>query len=755
MADRDPKYDFFIVYASPDRDTAARLHKMLGERHSVFWDGDLQLGDDFDTALLSAIRAAATTIVLVSENSEESYYQREEIRLGLQLARKHPKQHRVVPVFLGALGSGSRDIPYGLGLKQGIDIESPGDLSNVVDRLTGKMVARIRVDPPVPLRDLVNQLECVLIDRERAQGDEETLAELAAHKDDLVDRIRPRARFEKGGIVAGTRLVRPFGVGNFGSVWLAEPVGGGELVATKLFHLDNLAEELMLWRFRRSIRAMQRLQEGRRKAENVVRIHRADESTLAFSMEYMRGGNLEDVDKLGWTTDRKVQAMLDVCRAVGHAHQAGVIHRDVKPANVVLSANHKPYLTDFDIADVRFLTTQSMHKGGLGTPVFAAPEQIKQSSDADERSDVYSLGRLLHFLLLERSPGLHVEREPSLSNISGEPTGLVDVVWKATQFKPGDRYQNVDDMVVALEASQTGAAAFRARVGKAKRWARRNIALLAIAVGIFGFAVYQNVQAEMQARLRRTAEQSKIRAEDEHRKAEDARVAEAKARKKAEELGERLALALEDLERIQAQKNTNREEVSRLEANANKLTLQMAAPATSAANRSKFEADLAENEQKLKVAKAAQATLDAEITTLESELEAAKGSIRRGPSNRRDVSRSGRRSGNLPRVIPGKPIVSGALDREIIRRKIRHHRASYQYCYEKELNRKRDLNGKIKVKFTIAGTGHVIAAKLMETTMNNRRVESCLIKCIKGWVFPEPTGGGIVIVTYPFIFKPS
>ena len=121
----------------------------------------------------------------------------------------------------------------------------------------------------------------------------------------------------------------------------------------------------------------------------------------------------------------------------------------------------------------------------------------------------------------------------------------------------------------------------------------------------------------------------------------------------------------------------------------------------------------------------------------------------------RGVSRYGRRSNKVPKVIPGKPIVSGALDREIIRRIIRQHRAEYQYCYEKELNKKRDLNGKIKVKFTIAGSGTVIAAKVTESTMNNSNVERCLVKRIRRWVFPEPKGGGVVIVTYPFIFKPS
>lgn len=121
----------------------------------------------------------------------------------------------------------------------------------------------------------------------------------------------------------------------------------------------------------------------------------------------------------------------------------------------------------------------------------------------------------------------------------------------------------------------------------------------------------------------------------------------------------------------------------------------------------------------------------------------------------RGQSRIGSKDAKVPKIIPGEPVVQGSLDRETIRRVIRRHRNEYRYCYEKELNQKRDLNGKIKVKFTIAGNGSVIASQVVESTMKNAGVENCLADKIKRWVFPAPKGGGIVVVTYPFIFKPS
>ncbi len=113
----------------------------------------------------------------------------------------------------------------------------------------------------------------------------------------------------------------------------------------------------------------------------------------------------------------------------------------------------------------------------------------------------------------------------------------------------------------------------------------------------------------------------------------------------------------------------------------------------------------------------------------------------------------GEKDNRLPQVIPGKPLVTGSLDKEIIRRVIRKHRREIAFCYEKELQKNKNLAGRIKVKFTISGTGNVIAALVRSSTMHNRTVESCVTSKIRRWVFPEPKGGGIVVVNYPFNFS--
>jgi TonB family protein len=115
----------------------------------------------------------------------------------------------------------------------------------------------------------------------------------------------------------------------------------------------------------------------------------------------------------------------------------------------------------------------------------------------------------------------------------------------------------------------------------------------------------------------------------------------------------------------------------------------------------------------------------------------------------------GGRRAKAPDVIPGQANVRGSLDKEIIRRIIRRHINEVKYCYEQELTKKPDLGGRIMVQFTIAASGQVIASVLQNSTMGNVRVENCTVQAVRRWEFPKPLGGGIVIVSYPFVLTPA
>jgi TonB family protein len=115
----------------------------------------------------------------------------------------------------------------------------------------------------------------------------------------------------------------------------------------------------------------------------------------------------------------------------------------------------------------------------------------------------------------------------------------------------------------------------------------------------------------------------------------------------------------------------------------------------------------------------------------------------------------GGRRAHAPDVIPGQANVRGSLDKEIIRRIIRRHINEVKYCYEQELTKKPTLGGRIMVQFTIAASGQVIASVLQNSTMGSAKVENCTVQAVRRWEFPKPLGGGIVIVSYPFVLTPA
>lgn len=115
----------------------------------------------------------------------------------------------------------------------------------------------------------------------------------------------------------------------------------------------------------------------------------------------------------------------------------------------------------------------------------------------------------------------------------------------------------------------------------------------------------------------------------------------------------------------------------------------------------------------------------------------------------------GGRGKSITKVIPGKTTVVGGLDKDVIAKVIRRHQGEIKYCYESELNKDPSLAGKVAVAFTIDPTGAVSDANVSESTLNSSKAEQCMISRIRRWKFPEPKGGGVVSVTYPWLFSPA
>jgi TonB family protein len=95
------------------------------------------------------------------------------------------------------------------------------------------------------------------------------------------------------------------------------------------------------------------------------------------------------------------------------------------------------------------------------------------------------------------------------------------------------------------------------------------------------------------------------------------------------------------------------------------------------------------------------------------------------------------------------------LDKELIRQVIHRNRNQIRYCYEAQLTRYPKLNGKVAIKFIITAQGTVSSSQVAQTTVNNSELEQCIAGRVQTWQFPKPKGGGVVIVTYPFLLKQS
>ncbi len=126
----------------------------------------------------------------------------------------------------------------------------------------------------------------------------------------------------------------------------------------------------------------------------------------------------------------------------------------------------------------------------------------------------------------------------------------------------------------------------------------------------------------------------------------------------------------------------------------------------------------------------------------------------RGTGGSGGIDLSGRGK-TITKIVPGKTTVVGGLDKDVIAKIIRSHQNEIKYCYETELNKNPSLAGKVAVAFTIDPAGGVAEANVTETTLNSSAAEACMLSRIRRWKFPEPKGGGVVAVTYPWLFSPA
>jgi serine/threonine-protein kinase len=263
-------------------------------------------------------------------------------------------------------------------------------------------------------------------------------------------------------------LEREIGAGGMATVYLADDLRHERKVALKVLRPD-LAATLGPERFLREIKIAAGLTHP-----HILPLHDSGEADgfLFYVLPYIDGESLRDrlVREGELPVSEVVRILRDIVDALAHAHDHGLVHRDIKPDNVMLSGRHA-LVTDFGVAKAvseatgrHQLTTIGV---ALGTPAYMSPEQAEASEHIDHRADIYAVGAMAYELLAGASPFAgrspqmtllaHVAQvpEPVTTHRQSVPPALAYLVMRCLEKKPADRWQSAEEMLGHLEALAT------------------------------------------------------------------------------------------------------------------------------------------------------------------------------------------------------------------------------------------------------------------------------------------------------------
>ncbi len=316
--------------------------------------------------------------------------------------------------------------------------------------------------------------------------------------------ITPAERLQKGSTIAGRyKIIEELGRGGMGVVYKAEDTKLKRTVALKflppeLTHISEVKE-----RFMREAQAAAALDHP-----NICTVHEFDEAEEKpfISMAYIEGQSLKKKIESGpLELDEALRIATQVAEGLHEAHKKGVVHRDIKSSNIMVTEQDHAKIMDFGLARVAGGTLVTKEGTTMGTIAYMSPEQAR-GEEVNHRTDIWSLGVVLYEMISGQLPFkgehdqsvmysiLNEEPEPITNLTPDIPMAIEQIVGKALEKKPDERYQHTEELLEDLRSISEGIEpeGIRARLWKAKLLRRKKAFLYA---GIAGFLVIMTVIA--------------------------------------------------------------------------------------------------------------------------------------------------------------------------------------------------------------------------------------------------------------------
>jgi serine/threonine protein kinase len=256
------------------------------------------------------------------------------------------------------------------------------------------------------------------------------------------------------------RIEGELGRGGMGVVYRATELDTDNTVALKVLSREFAIDPAFVKRFKRETEALAKLDHP-----NIVKIHAVgeDQGTHYYAMDFVEGYSLSDLISEGEKFDvgRALDLALSVAAALGHAHKSGIIHRDIKPGNILIGRDGRPKLTDFGVARLTYATRMTRTGDIVGTPEYMSPEQSK-GTPVGKSSDVYSLGVVIYELLtgnvpFEGATALEIiqkhqyEGPQDIKSLNrAVPDALARVVMRMLAKDSKERYKSAEQAATAL-----------------------------------------------------------------------------------------------------------------------------------------------------------------------------------------------------------------------------------------------------------------------------------------------------------------